>query len=276
MPQISVRVPWQKSCGVEESRKKTDNAAKGKSKRYGILDIIWGFALLNMILYHMLWDFVYLFDFNLPWYESGAGYFWQQGICCTFIFLSGFCQPLGNHKLKRALKVLFAGGIISAATILFMPENRVIFGVLTLIGVSMLLVLFLEPVLKPLLMRDRSLIGAGLSTAAFVLTKCVADGYIGMGSIRLWELPKGWYSNLATTFVGLPASDFYSADYFPLLPWFFLFLSGYFLSCFLRERDLMTFLESARLKTVEWFGRHSLEIYMIHQPVLYLILSIVF
>ena len=70
-------------------------------KRYAVLDGIRGFALLNMIVYHAVWDFVYVLDFRWQWYRSEAAYIWQQYICWTFIFLSGFCQPLGRKKFKK-------------------------------------------------------------------------------------------------------------------------------------------------------------------------------
>lgn len=50
-------------------------------KRYAVLDGIRGFALLNMIVYHAVWDFVYVLDFRWQWYRSEAAYIWQQYIC---------------------------------------------------------------------------------------------------------------------------------------------------------------------------------------------------
>jgi len=79
------------------------------AKRYSALDGIRGLALLNMIAYHAVWDLVYLFDFHLQWYQSEGAYIWQQCICWTFIFLSGFCEPLGKEKLKRGITVFSLG-----------------------------------------------------------------------------------------------------------------------------------------------------------------------
>ena len=62
-----------------------------KKIRYRKLDAIRGIALINMIAYHAIWDLVYLYGFQWDWYQSEIGYIWQQGICWTFIFLSGFC-----------------------------------------------------------------------------------------------------------------------------------------------------------------------------------------
>ena len=100
-------------------------------RRYQVLDTIRGCALVSMILYHACWDLVYLFGIDWPWYHGFAAHVWQQSICWTFILLSGYCFALGRHQLRRGLTVFFCGALITAATWFFMPENLVLFGVLT-------------------------------------------------------------------------------------------------------------------------------------------------
>ena len=75
----------------------------GNKKRYEKLDDIRGIALLNMIAYHAAWDLVYIYGTDWGWYRSEGAYVWQQGICWTFIFLSGFCWSLGSHVWKREI-----------------------------------------------------------------------------------------------------------------------------------------------------------------------------
>lgn len=116
--------------------------------RYYALDGIRGLALLNMIVYHAAWDLVYLFDIDLQWYQSKGAYIWQQCICWTFIFLSGFCEPLGKKKPKRGVTVFSLGFLIVVTTLIALPQNRVRFGVLTLIGSCMLLMIPAEKVLQ--------------------------------------------------------------------------------------------------------------------------------
>ncbi|MCM1326174.1 MAG: DUF1624 domain-containing protein [Bacteroidales bacterium] len=240
------------------------------SARYGVLDCIRGIALINMILYHAAWDLVYLFGFPWQWYHSDGAYLWQQGICCTFIFLSGFCQPLGRKKIKRGLIVFLAGFLISFATILVMPQNRVVFGVLTLIGSCMLLMALSEHIVQ----KCRPSIGFAVCTFLFILTRHIGSGYLGIGNLHLLSLPRGWYHDLATTFLGFPMPGFYSTDYFPLFPWLFLFTAGFFLYQICEKKRLLHHLSSSRLKGLEWVGRHSLAIYMVHQPALYLLLTV--
>lgn len=240
--------------------------------RYSVLDGIRGFALIHMIIYHAVWDLVYIFGFHWTWFYSEAAYIWQQGICWTFIFLSGFCQPLGRKKLKRGLYVFGSGLLVSLVTILTMPQNRVMFGVLTLIGSCMLLILPMESILK----HQRPLAGLFTSLGLFALTKNINQGSLGFGPWSLALLPKNWYSNLVTTYLGLPMPGFYSTDYFSLFPWLFLFTAGYYLYHFFDQKKLLPYLEPSKIKAVEWIGRRSLSIYIIHQPVIYLVLAVFF
>ncbi len=113
-------------------------------QRYDSLDILRGITLLSMIAYHAVWDVVYIAGYNLQWFQSNLAYIWQQSICWTFICLSGFCWSMGNRKLKRGVKVFLAGLLVSIITMIVIPQQRVIFGVLTLLGSSMLLMVLLD------------------------------------------------------------------------------------------------------------------------------------
>lgn len=241
-------------------------------KRYQKLDGIRGIALLNMIAYHTAWDLVYLYQVNWNWYKSEGVYVWQQGICWTFIFLSGFCWPLGSHAWKRGIIVFLGGAVITLATLTAMPQNRVVFGVLTLTGSCMLLMKLLDRWLK----RLPAIAGAVVSGALFFLTKNVNEGYFGFEKWNFARVPDVLYHDLFTTYLGFPHKGFYSTDYFSLLPWFFLFAAGYFTFQFLHKKRTMRSLEKSVLRPVEWLGRHSFEIYMVHQPVIYVVLEVLF
>lgn len=242
------------------------------NKRYLILDEIRGLAFLNMIVYHTCWDLVNIFGLDWAWFDSSAAYVWQQGICWTFIFLSGFCLPLGKRTLKRGLTVFAGGLIITVVTLIFMYDDRVIFGVLTLIGSCMLLVTLLEPLLK----KCPPALGFTVSFLLFLLTRKINSGYLGFGDLKLFVLPKGLYQNLLTTFFGFQAPGFYSSDYFSLIPWVFLFLAGFYLYALAKRWDWLQYLTEGRLKPLQILGQHSLPIYMIHQVILYGVLSVIF
>lgn len=124
---------------------------KAPAGRYALLDELRGLDLVSMMLYHACWDLVFLFDVNMRWYAGTPGRLWQQTICWVFILLSGFCAPFGRYMLRRGTVVFGAGAVVTLATLVFMPEGRVIFGVLTFLGAAMLLTGVLEPLLKKVL-----------------------------------------------------------------------------------------------------------------------------
>ena len=114
---------------------------------------------------------------------------------------------------------------MSLATALVTPEEPIRFGVLTFLGTAALLTV----PLRPLLARIPPRLGLVLSFSLFLLARDVNHGYLGFAWVPLLRLPRGWYSNLATAGLGFPAPAFASSDYFALLPWLFLFWTGFYL-----------------------------------------------
>lgn len=229
---------------MENERRARQKAPAG---RYALLDELRGLDLVSMMLYHACWDLVFLFDVNMRWYAGTPGRLWQQTICWVFILLSGFCAPFGRHMLRRGTVVFGAGAVVTLATLVFMPEGRVIFGVLTFLGTAMLLTGVLEPLLKKVMPA------------------------VGLGGWKLM-LPQSLYANYFTAFFGFYPDWFYSADYFGLLPWLFLFWVGYYLHKAVGRRRMEPLRRSV-CPALGWMGRHSLLLYLLHQPVIYGVLS---
>ena len=260
------------------------HADHGERKRLLWPDVLRGLTVVSMVLFHGMWDAVFLFGFRAPWYTALPGYLWQQSICWTFILLSGFCFRLGSRPLRRGLQVSALGLLVTAVTVLFMPEDRVVFGVLTCIGACMLLTAGMEKAAGEKSGLQRSAAGLAVSAVLFFLTRNINAGWLGFERFLIAPLPAGLYRNLLTAFFGFPAPDFYSTDYFSLIPWWFLYLCGYFLFGIWQEkkRNSTEKKESRQedvpclLKISRWIGRHALLIYALHQPVLMLVLTLVF
>lgn len=250
---------------IQEKKIQQCKEQRQKAGRLAGLDTIRGITLLSMMLYHTCWDLVFLFGKKIPGYSGHGGYVWQQSICWTFILLAGFCWSLGSHHLKRGLIVFGSGILITFVTLLVMPESRVIFGVLTLIGSCMLLLIPMEK----LLLKLRAEIGLAGSFLLFLLFRNVNTGYLGFGNWNILKLPDGFYENLFTTYLGFPQKGFFSADYFSLLPWFFLFLTGFYLYQLVQKNHMMEKLFSWRVPGFDVIGRHSLLIYLLHQPAVF-------
>lgn len=242
---------------------------KKEGGRYEYLDSLRGITLISMILYHAMWDLAYIEGWNIAWFRSDVAYVWQQSICWTFILLSGFCMALGKRTTKRGIVVFAAGAVVTLVTLLVMPEQRVVFGVLTLLGSCMLLMAPLEKLLR----RIPEVSGMFISLGLFLITRNVNQGCLGIGGWKLLELPADWYDGgYLMTFLGFTNRRFYSTDYFSLFPWLFLFLTGYFLCRTASRRGWLDCGVLVRLdcKSLSYIGRHSLFIYLLHQPLIYL------
>lgn len=242
------------------------------TKRYAMLDSLRGLTLISMIAYHTVWDMVYIFDVKWDWYKSDMAYIWQQSICWSFILLSGFCWSFGKVKWKRALTVFLAGIVITVVTLIAMPQERIIFGVLTFLGTAMFLMIPLDKILS----KCKPAIGFVISFLLFLVVRNVNEGELGFEGIVLMELPDSWYSGWLATYLGFTESSFFSTDYFSVLPWIFLFITGYFLHGFMRQKGWFVHLEKGKCTWLENLGKNSLWIYMLHQPIAYGVLWVVF
>lgn len=169
--------------------------------------------------------------------------------------------------LRRGVTVFAAGALVTAVTLVFMPGERVIFGVLTFLGTAMLLTGVLEPLLKKVMPA----VGLAVSAVLFAVCYPVGLGWVGLGGWKLM-LPQSLYANYFTAIFGFLPFDFYSTDYFALLPWLFLFWAGYFLHGVV-GRARMEPLRRSVCPALGWMGRHSLLLYLLHQPVIYGVLS---
>lgn len=241
-------------------------------KRYALPDMFRGVILLSMLVYHTGWDMVYIFENDWDWFKGNQAYIWQQSICWCFILLSGFCWSFGRKRWKRGLTVFGAGALISLVTIIVMPENRVVFGVLTLLGSSMLLMIPLEKVLR----KVNPYIGLVCAFFLFLYTKDISYGHLGWKEFGYIRLPQEWYCNLFSAYWGLPAGEFFSSDYFGIFPWLFLFVTGYYVFRIFKRNRWMDVLKVGGIKPLEVLGKNSLLVYMVHQPLVYGVLTVVY
>lgn len=227
--------------------------------RYRFVDDLRGLLVLNMTLYHALYDLVFLFGYDIPWYLGRGAYLWQQSIAMGFVFLAGAGARLSRDNLRRGL-VTLAGAFVVSAVAGFMGQP-IYFGVLHLLGCCMLLCHFLRPLWE----RVSAPVGTALCGGLFLLCRGVPRGYLGIGELRLAALPRGLYSRAGYVF-GFPDGSLPSADYVPLIPWVFLFFAGLFFFGWLLPRCARIEKSTPVLGAV---GRNALLIYLLHQPVVY-------
>ena len=226
------------------------------------IDLLRGFAIIVMAAYHGLFSLVNIFGMECSWFYS----YWLQSVAVpliggTFIFISGLSTGFSRSVWKRGLQIFAWAMVMTFVTATFVPSLIIRFGVLHLIGCCMLLFALLRPVLNKL--PKKALFAGAL--LLFALTYHLPHGYLGWKS--LIALPLRTTNPYLFPF-GMMAPGFYSSDYYPLIPWFFLFLAGSCLGPYIKSGKAAKWLYPSRLPWLETIGRHTLWIYVLHQPVL--------
>ena len=133
---------------------------------------------------------------------------------------------------------------------------------------------YLYKMLDPLLRRVPPAVGVAVSALLFWGTYPTMNGFWNLPGGRL-ALPQALYASYTTAYLGFMPKSFFSTDYFPLLPWLFLFWVGYFLHHLVGRRRLAPLRRSV-CPPLGWMGRHSLVLYLLHQPVILGVLTVAF
>jgi len=197
-----------------------------------------------------------------------------------FIFISGTVCRYSSNNIKRGAQCFFIG-MIMTFVMPFFTSGTVMFGILHFLGVSMML-FGLGQKLFDLL---PSWVGIGVCVLLFILTMnvrltyangMISPGYIGIPNLFAIKLPMEAY-NVGVLFpLGLHNASFSSSDYFPMMPWFFLFLAGSYFGIIAKAGRLPKFCYPTHIKWLAAVGRYTIWIYVLHQPVLYGIFSLIF
>ncbi len=230
-------------------------------KRIWELDALRGIAILAVIAIHLTYDLVVLYD---VWDLKDPRLFnfsrdWGGTI---FLVLSGICVTLGSHPVKRGITVFLCGMLITFVTAMMYVLNFtgkdiiIYFGVLHCLGTCMLL----WPVLRKLPTWLLAILGAVM----------VAVGLYVAVHVRVsfpWLIP-----------LGFTTRSFTSSDYFPLLPNLGYFLLGAFLGRILycKQVSLLPNVnpDNPILRFLCFCGKQSLLIYLVHQPVLAVVITL--
>ena len=240
-----------------EGRSETRDGSQG---RIWEIDALRGLLILCVIVSHSLFYLSYILGrFRLPGWVA----FVMDYGGAVFVVLSGLSATLGRRGFRRGLLV-FAGGMvltlgsIVAVVLGWLEEGMIIrFGVLHLLGFCMIL----SPLLKKL--PSGVLLGLGLGL--------VALGY--------WLSGQGALTELRYLFpLGLRYPGFTSGDYFPLAPhlgWFCLgMVLGRSLYAEKKTRLPQVNAETPVLRFLRWCGRNSLYIFILHLPLVGLIMML--
>lgn len=247
----------------KNQKNKNKSAGNGK-ERYMLLDGFRGFSIINMIAFHFLYDYYVIYGRNPGWWKLPGIRIWQNYICMSFIILSGFVWKWGRKSnLKRGIFLNICGLGVSLVTYVTVPDSAVWFGILNFIGCAVLLMIPLDKALKKIPAAP----GILISLFFFILFYNAQLGYLSLGTIKIAEIPKVLYGIKILTPLGFPYPEFCSGDYFPILPWIFLYIMGYYAVEIFEKHESWKRIAKTKIPVLSRIGQNSIWIYLIHQPV---------
>ena len=212
------------------------------------LDSIRGLCVVLMVGYHLLYTLFFYMGLPREIVFNPIFAILQPFFAGVFIFISGISSQYSRSNLKRGFKLLPIALAVTAVTIFI--ENPILFGILHFLSLSMIFYGLTRKVWDkiPLTMA------LPLYAAGLLITRTLT----GVGNWPVdWLFPFGFFQ-----------PGFFSADYFPILPWIFVFLAGTSFGALLRDGRGPQLLYEGTAGPLSWIGRHALVIYILHQPIL--------
>lgn len=229
------------------------------SNRIWEIDFLRGLAIILMIIFHLIVDLKDFYGYDVD-YLSGGWYMEGKLSAILFILLCGASSTLGKNSTRHGTRVFLWAMVLTCVTYFYNPQYYILFGILHFLGISLLTANFMKQFsLIPLAVISASSIGIGLLLAQ------------SFTNVPYW-FPLGLVNNTFT-----------SLDFYPLFPWYGVFIFGMLLGKIRygnRKRlspcqaslSPSKFLASPKpvlsIDRILQLGQHSLVVYLVHQPIL--------
>ncbi len=208
------------------------------------IDFARGIAIILMVLFHAVVDLTDFYSAGIDYLE-GFWYFEGKVSAILFILAAGISSTLSRNNLKRGLLVFTWGMLLTLVTYVYNPQKFIVFGILHFMGFSMVIYHFAKNI--------------GRKTALLLSVVIIISG------IFLADI------SVETSYLfaaGLTSHSFCSLDYYPVLPWFGVFLMGALAGKTLYANKKSLLSSNLKPNLINFLGRHSLIIYLIHQPII--------
>ncbi len=239
-----------------------DRLAPPRVPRILLIDTLRGIALIAMATYHLTWDLEFFGYLDPGTATQGIFRIYARTIASSFLFLAGISLVLAHGSAirwqsfwKRFAIVAGAAAAISVATFFAFPQEWIYFGILHNIALSSVIGLALL----------RAPLTLTIAAPLVIVAAMIADASMAPGALHSAAFDTRWLAWLG--FSEFPPR---SNDYVPLFPWLAALLSGVAVARIGMARGWPTRLAGLQKAStiLDKAGRHSLSIYLLHQPVL--------
>jgi len=221
------------------------------TKRLWEIDFLRGVAILLMILFHLIVDLSEFYGYLFV-YAQGLLYYAGKLSVVLFLLLAGLSTRFSRRPLRHGLQILGWGIVVTLVTYIYNPTVYVRFGILHLIGSGLILSYGIRHFDQWLRIILALLLMAGGRVAEQTATA------------QVWLLP-----------LGVVPAAFASLDYYPLLPWAGVILLGAWAGEYLYPVPRSLLKKEPKANLFTYMGRHSLSIYLLHQPLLLALLRLI-
>lgn len=245
---------------MRESSQSQGTRAPG---RVGVFDVVRGFSVVSMVLFHLCYDLRFIAGVPLPWFAPPLQDVWRASISWTFLFVAGCMCPLSRSNLKRGLQYGAVALGIWVVTTVSAVDTPISFGIIYCMAACTLVAWALSR--HGALPRGR--VAAVALFVAFLALQGLPRGEVGVGPLVV-RLPGVLYETPWLSWLGLPGPGFASGDYYPLLPYLCMYLTGAAMGWMWARRGYPAWARTAHAAPLSAVGRHALLVYVVHQPVL--------
>ncbi len=232
------------------------SAVKGvPSARYIAIDAARGVAIVMMVIFHFTYDLNHFNYIDVDFYRDPFWLNFRTLIVTFFLCLVGISLQLATGKGinlrrygSRLLLLIGAAGLVTFGSYLVFPDRVILFGILHFIALTTVIGLLFRRFYWMNLLLGILLLAVG----------------------NLFQ--HAWFNAPALHWIGLVTQGPRTVDYVPLLPWFGVVLLGMFLGRLIEKYPLLSVTPRPRsglVRSLALGGRHSLLIYLIHQPLLF-------
>lgn len=229
---------------------------ESKGHRLVAVDLARSLALLGMAVFHFTFDLELFGHLDPGTTVTGGWAIFARVVAGSFLGLAGMSLVLAHGKgrrwpafWKRFLRVAGAALVVSGATLAVLPQAFIFFGILHSIAFASLIGMALIGLPWPILALLAVAVVAGDRTLAFDALNPLWLVWTGLGTKVPWSM-----------------------DFVPVFPWLAAFLAGMAIAKAMDRAGLWARLAvwqpAPWVRRLAWPGRHSLAIYLIHQPVL--------